>query len=394
MYQGRPRYNNRPRGRNFARGGGGGRRIKTFDPSFLIHKSTSGVSTEDVVHLIKHNSFDEFNLSNELKSSLKRNNFEKPTLIQDQAIPEILNGRDLVGISNTGTGKTAAYLLPLIDKVQRDNKSKVLIIAPTRELAVQIADDLRSFASNVRSVVCIGGTSIGRQSSGMHSNPRFVIGTPGRLDDLAKRRVLHFSWFDTVVLDEVDRMLDMGFVHEIKKMIGQLPKVRQSLFFSATLDSRTRSIMNDLLTDPVSVSVQSEEAGTHISQEIVKTVGRDKKHVLVEVLDNREVTKSLVFVRTKRGADSLSKLLLDKGFKAAVMHGNKSQHQRQKSLELFRQGSVSTLIATDVASRGIDVDDITHVINYDLPESKESYIHRIGRTGRLGKKGVALSFIE
>jgi len=393
------------RGRNFSHSNGGGRRgggrnrggrgrynAKTFDPRTIIGRVEEPVS--EVAYVVR-NKFSDFLIEYKLKQNIERRGYNEPTPIQDQTIPEILLGRDVVGIANTGTGKTAAFLIPLINKVIKNNRSRTLIIAPTRELAVQIEKELRSFSENLRmsSVICIGGVSIKPQISRLRNRPNFVIGTPGRLLDLNNQGKLNFRDFDSVVLDEVDRMLDMGFINDVKKIVSALPGNRQSLFFSATMDEKIKSVMSSFLRDPIMVSVKTRDTSANIDQQIVEIKGRNKTHVLCDILDKQEVEKTLVFVRTKRNANNLSKILYNGGFKNAVMHGNKSQNHRQRSLTEFKNGAVNVLIATDVASRGIDVKDITHVVNFDLPETYEDYIHRIGRTGRVDKKGVALSFI-
>jgi len=389
-------YNNR---RRFSRNNNGGKRtIKAFDPRKLIHNTNLITSsTDDKVEEPQINSsFSDFYLKPEVKSAIKYRNYNVPTPIQDQSIPTILEGKDVVGIANTGTGKTAAFLIPLINKVLSNNQSKILIVAPTRELAVQIDEEFRQFTKKLRlySTVCIGGVNIRRQINDLSRNPHFVIGTPGRLLDLSNQKKLYLSNYDSVVLDEVDRMLDMGFIHDIKKIISQLPSDRQSLFFSATLDSRTKSVMNDFLKNPVIITSQSTQTKLDIAQEAIELNGRDKNTLLQEILDEKDVVKAIIFVRTKHGVDKLSRMLSKNGFKTTVMHGSKSQNHRQRSLNDFREGVVDTLIATDVAARGIDINDITHVINYDLPETQEDYIHRIGRTGRSGKKGSAISFVN
>ncbi len=386
MYKQR-NYSRNSRGRNnYSRGAN----IKSFDPRTVIGKT---VNQSPSVCEVK-NKFSDFVLDGRLASNIADHRFDAPTPIQDQAIPEILAGRDVVGVANTGTGKTAAFLIPLLNKVSRD-KSRVLIITPTRELAVQIEKELQSFSKgmNIYSVVCIGGVSIHGQVNRLRREPQFVIGTPGRLLDLENQRYLDFSRFNSIVLDEVDRMLDMGFIVDMRKIISKLPNTRQSLFFSATLSERVRGIMSQFVSDPVMISVKTADASTNVYQDIIEVRGRNKADVLCELLDQKEVSKTLVFMRTKRSADKLHRNLLNVGFHTAVMHGNKSQNQRQRSLEQFRHGKVNTLIATDVAARGIDVDDISHVVNYDLPESYDTYIHRIGRTGRVDKKGIALTFI-
>ena len=386
MYKQR-NYSRHSRGRNY---NSRGANIKSFDPRTVIGKING--YTSDVCEI--KNKFSDFVLDGRLAQNIANHRFDAPMPIQDQAIPEIMSGRDVVGVANTGTGKTAAFLIPLINKAIL-NRSRVLIITPTRELAVQIEKELQSFSigMGIYSAVVIGGVSIHGQIHKLKRNPQFVIGTPGRLLDLENQRIIDFSRFDSIVLDEVDRMLDMGFIVDMKKIISRLPSNRQSLFFSATLSERVKGIMSQFVSNPVMISVKTADASTNVHQDIIELRGRNKADVLCELLDTKEASKTLIFMRTKRSADKLHRSLMDVGFHTAVMHGNKTQNQRQRSLEQFRNGRVSALIATDVASRGIDVDDITHVINYDLPEDYDTYIHRIGRTGRVDKKGIALTFI-
>jgi superfamily II DNA/RNA helicase len=386
MYK-RRNYSRHSRGRNH---NSQRANIRTFDPRTVIGKTNS--STLDVYEI--KNKFSDFILDGRLANNITDHRFSAPTPIQDQAIPEILFGRDVVGVANTGTGKTAAFLIPLINKVVL-KRSRVLIITPTRELAVQIDKELQSFSRGmgIYSVVCIGGVSVHGQINKLRRGPQFVVGTPGRLLDLENQRQIDFARFDSIVLDEVDRMLDMGFINDMKKIIVKLPKNRQSLFFSATLGEKVKSVMGQFVSNPVMISVKTADASTNVHQDVIELKGRNKADVLCELLDQKEVSKTLVFMRTKRSADKLHRNLSNIGFQTAVMHGNKTQNQRQRSLEQFRHGRINTLIATDVASRGIDVDDISHVINYDLPESYDTYIHRIGRTGRVDKKGIALTFI-
>lgn len=380
------------------RGGRGGRRIKTFDPRELIKNTNTPEKESPLIGAQEEitMSFSDFDIRDELKHSVKSRGFETPTRIQVETIPEILQGRDVVGISNTGTGKTGAFLIPLIDKALINKSSRVLIVAPTRELALQIDEEFRQFRNNLKlySAVCIGGVKIQKQIRVLKHKPRFVIATPGRLLDLSNQRKISLQTFDSVVLDEVDRMLDMGFIHDVKKIVKQLPKERQSLFFSATLDAKTKSVMQDFLRNPKIIRIQETKTNLDITQEVVVLDGVDRDTVLQNILDEKEVEKTLVFLRTKRRVDKVSKLLNRNGFRTSVMHGNKSQSQRQRSLKELREGRIEALISTDVAARGIDIDDITHVINYDLPETEEDYIHRIGRTGRKGKKGTAISFID
>jgi len=384
--------NNRFRPRRAGARRQGGFRIKTFDPSHVVNNAPVFKQEK---YEPKH-TFSDFAISENLKVSINRRGFTIPTPIQDQAIPEILKNRDVVGIANTGTGKTAAFLIPLINKVMLNRGQRVLIITPTRELAVQIENELTLFTRNlgIYSTVCIGGVSINAQIHRLQRKPQFVIGTPGRLLDLNNQRKLDFGQFGSVVLDEVDRMLDMGFIRDVQKIISQLPHHRHSLFFSATVGSSVMNVMKQFTLKPVTISVKSQNSTINVDQEIIRVNGRTKLEVLQELLDQREFEKVLVFGRTKRGADKLARDLARTGFRVSTIHGNKTQNQRQKSLELFRQGRVNILIATDVVARGIDVDNITHVINYELPETYDHYLHRIGRTGRAGKKGKALTFVN
>ncbi len=376
---------------------GGSRKQATFDPThFILSLKIETKKTEQQEsHQILH-SFNDFKISNNLKVNITKRGYTSPTPIQDKIIPHIIEGRDVVGIANTGTGKTASFLIPLLDKVLGDQTQKVLIIAPTRELAVQIRAELFEFSKGlpVRSTLLIGGSSLNRQIESLRRGQNFVIGTPGRIKDLNQQGKLPFNQFNNIVLDEVDRMLDMGFIHDIKAIIEALPTKRQSLFFSATVTDKIKEIMNGFLTNPVHVSVKTQDTSLNVKQDIVKLAGRPKIDVLRELLVLEEFQKVLVFGRTKRGAEKLSKVLQSKGFKANAIHGNKSQNQRQRALQQFKDDYVQVLIATDVIARGLDIENVTHVINYDLPESYESYIHRIGRTGRADNQGVALTFVE
>lgn len=341
------------------------------------------------------NKFSDFGVAIDLKDNIAKRGYENPTPIQDQAIPRILEGNDVVGIANTGTGKTGAFLIPLINKVFKDKSQKILIITPTRELAVQIEKELYSFTKDlgIYSTICIGGMPIRRQIYDLDRNPHFVIGTPGRLLDLYQQRYINFYDYQTVVLDEVDRMLDMGFLPDVERIISNLPSPRQSLFFSATMTDKVRQVMNKFTANPVAISVKTQDTLIKVKQDVVRVNGEGKLPTLIKMLDSREFEKVLVFGRTKRGVETLNRELNKSGFLAASIHGNKSQNQRQNALEQFKFGKVRILLATDVASRGLDISDITHVINYDLPETYEDYVHRIGRTGRANKTGVAITFV-
>jgi len=342
------------------------------------------------------NSFVDFALGEIVQKNVVARGYDKPTAIQDKAILPILEGRDLVGLANTGTGKTAAFLLPLITKVAKDRHQKVLVVAPTRELAVQIQDEFKLFSRGmgIFSTLCIGGASLNGQARQLSRRPNFVIGTPGRIKDLEGRRILNLRQYGNVVLDEVDRMLDMGFIRDIRQIISFLSQKRQSLFFSATIPKETREIMQNFLTDPVTVSVTTGSTANNVDQDIIRTKGKNKIEILHDLLIQEEFRKVLVFGRTKWGVNKITASLTERGFKAVAIHGNKSQGQRLRALRMLKNDEVQILLATDVASRGLDIEDITHVINYDVPGSYDDYVHRIGRTGRAGKKGVALTFVE
>jgi superfamily II DNA/RNA helicase len=391
-------FNRRQKGRhNFNRFGGNRfqskGRVKSFDPTNVINAPQVRNDSEE--YIISH-SFSDFKISDRLKENILQKGYKIPTPIQDRAIPSILEGKDLIGIANTGTGKTAAFLIPLIENITKNNRQKVLIITPTRELAMQIKDELFDFSKNlgIYCALCIGGTNIRRQIADLRRNPNFVIGTPGRIQDLLRSRCLNLSGFSAVVLDETDRMVDIGFIKDIKSIISLLPRARQSLFFSATIDGKTREILESFVQNPVTVSVKKRETAENITQSTINISDSgmrvDKLH---ELLVNPEYEKVLVFGRTKHGVQKLTDELVKRGFKADAIHGNKRQAQRIRTLEKFKRNEIKILIATDVASRGLDIPNVSHVINYDLPESYEAYIHRIGRTGRADKRGTALTFI-
>jgi superfamily II DNA/RNA helicase len=379
-------------GRGFSRGRGGFRR-KAIDVSKFINKV---VITEKVEVFTPEHNFNDFKIDQRLKNNIADRKFVFPTPIQDRIIPQILMGKDVVGMANTGTGKTAAFLIPLINKVILNHDEKILIIVPTRELAQQIQDELRAFVKGmpIYSVSCVGGMSIHAQISDLRRMHNFVIGTPGRLKDLIDRRIIDLKSFKSVVLDEADRMLDMGFIHDMKYVMNSMPKEKHCLFFSATLSIEIERLMKEILKDPLVISVKTQEISKNIEQDVVKVPRERKLDELVKLLGQKEFNKVLVFLQTKHGAEKISKALLDKGFKAGSIHGNKTQANRQKTLTSFKNHQIQVLVATDVAARGLDINDISHVINYDIPESHEDYVHRIGRTGRGDKKGKALTFID
>ncbi len=341
--------------------------------------------------------FSDFKLSDYLKVNIQNKGYKIPTPIQIQSIPAILEGRDLIGLANTGTGKTAAFLIPIIDKIFKDRNQKAFIITPTRELAVQINEELKSFSQNMSlySGLLIGGSNMHRQISDLRRNPHVVIGTPGRLKDLMERNYLKLHNFQTFVLDEVDLMVDIGFINEVKYFLSFLPKQRQSLFFSATISPRIQEILRAFVQNPVTVSVKTQDTAQNVDQDVIKVHDSSRKiEQLHDLLIKDGFDKVLIFGRTKHGIEKLNKELTFRGFKTGALHGNKRQSQRRRTLDSFKRNQIKILLATDVASRGLDIDNVTHVINYDLPETYDDYIHRIGRTGRAGKTGFALTFIN
>ncbi len=344
-----------------------------------------------------HNSFEDFPISNPLKRNILLKGYKAPTPIQDQSIMPILQQRDLIGLANTGTGKTAAFLIPIIDQIFKNRNKSALIIAPTRELAVQINDELRSFTKDmsIYSALIIGGTNEQRQIHNLRRHPHFVIGTPGRMKDLIDRRYLKLEDFSIFVLDEVDLMVDIGFIEDVRYFVSLLPEQRQSLFFSATISPKIRTILDTFVKNPITVSVKMQDTSENVDQDVVKVIHKETKvDQLHDILIGKDVDKVLVFGRTKHSVDALFKELTFRGFKTGAIHGNKTQGQRKRVLESFKSSEIKILLATDVASRGLDIPDVTHVINYELPESYDDYIHRIGRTGRAGKTGKALTFVD
>lgn len=343
------------------------------------------------------NKFSDFGFSAGLQTNLDKREYSTPTAIQDQSITPIMQGRDLIGLANTGTGKTAAFLLPLIEKVLKRNFERVMIIAPTRELAIQIDNEFRAFAAGLRlySAVCVGGTPIHKQLFNLKRDPHFVIGTPGRLKDLSDRGALKYSAFGNIVLDEVDRMLDMGFINEITLILNSLPVKRQSLFFSATMPEKIRHLVKQFTLNPITVEVKTGNTSANVMQDIVRVKNKDEKFgKLQDLLNDEEMTKVLIFSETKWDVEKLAVNLSKTGYQAESIHGGKRQSQRERALASFRNDHCRILVATDVAARGLDIGDISHVINYTLPQTYDDYVHRIGRTGRGQKYGQALTFVE
>ena len=377
------------------RGGGRGRGASTsIHPSKFVNKA---VITETVEQFVPEHKFSDFLIDERLKNNIITKGYVDPSPIQDRAIPHVLKGDDVVGIANTGTGKTAAFLIPLIHKVLSNPKENILIMCPTRELAIQIEDELKGFIKGMQlySVCCVGGAPIGSQIRALRYRNEFVIGTPGRLKDLIERKVLNLSYFKTVVLDEADRMLDMGFINDMKFMMAQMPKERHTLFFSATLSPEISALIKDFLKNPVMISVKTQDTSKNVDQDVVRVErGENKLDVLHSMLIQPDFNKVLIFGRTKHGVEKLTTLLKDRGFKAESIHGDKNQSARQRALKNFKDDKAQVLVATDVAARGLDISGVSHVINFDIPATYEDYVHRIGRTGRAGKKGKAFTFID
>ncbi|MFA6432720.1 MAG: DEAD/DEAH box helicase [Candidatus Paceibacterota bacterium] len=389
----RPFRGGRPK--HAPRGGGkkGGNLGEFINPARFINKV---VMTEEVAAFKPEHAFSDFAIDDRLKQAIISKGYVVPTPIQDRTIPHILKGSDLVGIANTGTGKTAAFLLPLIHKVLLQPKEHVMIIVPTRELALQIDQEFKGFSKGMKmwSVCCVGGMPIGRQISSLRLTHNFVIGTPGRLKDLIHRGMIKPANFRTIVLDEADRMLDMGFIGDMRLVMSAMPKDRHTLFFSATLSPEIEKLIGEFLKEPVRISVKTGDTSRNVEQDVVRVAnGKNKIDVLRELLNQKEFSKVLIFGRTKHGVERLSQLLIERGFKTESIHGNKNHSKRQQALRLFKEGNVQVLVATDVAARGLDIADISHVINYELPGTYDDYVHRIGRTGRGSKKGKALTFI-
>ncbi len=367
--------------------------MPTFDPSQFINKNP--VQAEEKAYEAQH-AFTDFNLDPKLAQTIARAGLKTPSPIQDQIIPIILDGKDVIGLAETGTGKTAAFLIPLIQKTLNEYGRQTLILAPTRELAIQIEDELRKLSSGFKlfSTVCVGGTGIRPQIQGLRRKNHFIIGTPGRILDLIERGNLRPQNIRTVVLDEADRMLDMGFIHDMRKILEDIPPSRETLFFSATMSKEIERLVNDFLREPVTISVKKRDVTSSVSQDVVSYGDHDKFQVLTDLLKKDEFKKVLIFGAMKHSVEKLSKELTHAGVPSESIHGNKSHGQRQTSLRKFKAGTVRVLVATDVAARGIHVDGVTHVINYDLPNTFEDYVHRIGRTGRGNAKGKALTFVR
>lgn len=386
---GRGRRNNSNHSRRPSRGP----RKENIHPSKFVQPARQ-VEQEEYVPT---HTFADFDLEPLLQRNIASKGFDVPSPIQDQAIPHGLAGRDVIGVANTGTGKTAAFAVPLLNKLIAQPSSRALIIAPTRELAQQIITEFKELAkdSGLRGTLLIGGAPMRPQLKDLSYTPAVVIGTPGRIKDHMSRGSLKLRGVETVVLDEVDRMLDMGFVHDMREILGQLGTPRQSYFLSATVDHRVRRLIDEFSNDPVTVSVKTADTSENVQQDIVNYRNRDDQiEKLHELLLEYESGKFLIFNETQRSVESLSKTLQQRGFKADSIHGGKSHGQRHRALSGFKENNTRVLVATDVAARGIDIADITHVVNYTTPQTYDDYVHRVGRAGRAGRSGSALTFIQ
>ena len=346
--------------------------------------------------------FSDLGLDPRILSAIDAAGYTHPTPIQEQAIPIVMNGGDVTGVAQTGTGKTAAFALPTLDyllehpELRKPKKPRVLVLAPTRELASQIADSFREYSKFMDCVTLtvFGGVKINKQIRDLQKGAHVLVATPGRLLDLMGQGALFLSEIEVLILDEADQMLDMGFINDIKKILVNVPKDRQTMLFSATMPKTISDLAGQYLKDPVKVSVDPESTtAERVNQGVIHVATGDKLKLLGAVLKGQDMERALVFTRTKHGADKVVRKLLQDGVQAAAIHGNKSQPQRTKALAAFKKGTTPVLVATDIAARGIDVDGVSHVINFEMPNVAEQYVHRIGRTARAGKEGLAISFV-
>lgn len=386
----------RPSQRGRSGGRSGGRFKKSdLDPSTLVNKS---IKVNDGGKKVVTRAFIALEIHSQLQEKIKRKGFVNTTEIQDKTFEFLSRGESVIGIANTGTGKTGAFLIPIINRLIVDKKNhKTIVLVPTRELAQQVDQEFRSLSKGLKifSSCFIGGTSINKDLDKLRRTNHVIIGTPGRINDMINRRALKLNEFSNLVLDEFDTMLDMGFLKEVQKIIDQMHKRRQTILFSATENEKQQGIINGIVKDYQKVRVSDGQANTdNIYQEVIKTKGDDEKiEILMDFLSKEAFKKVLIFSETKRQVSKLCRQLKRLEVKVDEIHGDKSQQYRTKAIQKFKSGNIQVMVATDVAARGIDIDNITHVINYRIPFSKESYIHRIGRTGRAGKEGYAITFL-
>lgn len=343
--------------------------------------------------------FNTLKITEPILKAIKEQGYEDATPIQEQAIPHALKGRDILGCAQTGTGKTAAFSIPTIQHLKAHDRTKIrsLIVTPTRELAIQIQENISAYArhTSIKSTVIFGGVPQKPQERAIRNGVDILIATPGRLNDLINQKIINISNVEIFILDEADRMLDMGFLHDVRKIIAKLPVKKQTLFFSATMPKEIRALTKTLLHDPVTIEVTPASTTVEkIKQTLYYVDKANKKHLLRDLLKNRDIQNALIFTRTKSNANRLAKYLEEAHISTGVIHGNKSQNARQLALKQFKEGKSRVLVATDIAARGIDVQELSHVFNYDIPNEAESYVHRIGRTGRAGKSGTSISLAD
>jgi superfamily II DNA/RNA helicase len=369
-------------------------------PAAAQSAAAARVRTQKVSSLT---SFHDFNLDGAITRALAEEKYLTPTPIQAQTIPTVMSGRDVIGIAQTGTGKTAAFALPILHRLAASTRPpvrkscRVLVLSPTRELSGQILDSFRTYGRylRVRAALAIGGVSMGGQVRALLSGVDALVATPGRLLDLVKSNALRLGDVECLVLDEADRMLDMGFIHDIRKIVAKLPAQRQTLMFSATMPRAIAELAAHMLRDPMKVAVAPVASTVErVEQRVVRVDRSAKTATLIDVLRREPIDRALIFTRTKHGADKVVRGLIREGISAQAIHGNKSQNQRERVLAAFRKGEVRTLVATDIAARGIDIDGVSHVVNFDLPNVPETYVHRIGRTARAGAEGIAISLCD
>jgi superfamily II DNA/RNA helicase len=398
------RDQSRPHGRGRFSSQGGGRQSRPFNPKKGFRKdfiderlfiNKDAAVTETTNYTPKHK-FTDFGVVEMLSENLTKKGLITPSPIQDQAIPIALQGADVIGIASTGTGKTAAFLIPLINKLVADKDHKIMVLAPTRELALQVEKEFVDFTRGMKlfSVACVGGAPIIKQIKELELGVHVVIGTPGRVKDLIERGRIRMDFFGSIVLDEADRMLDMGFIDDMRYILGKMPENKQGLFFSATFSPEIKRLCSDFLNNPVTISVKTRDTAASVVQDVVR-VSSDKEKVeaLHEILLNKDYQKVLIFREMKRHVDGLQEELAARGFKVLALHGDMHNRERERAVRSLTLGKVQALIATDVAARGLDIDDVSLVVNYDIPNNYDTYVHRIGRTGRGTKLGHALTFV-
>ncbi len=370
--------------------------VSSIDPKSLIKKAETAIESKPVAT----GSFSQFKLNQRLQQNIDKKGYTTPTEIQSRSYKSLLEGKDMIGVANTGTGKTGAFLIPLIQRLAENPRDQftTLVVVPTRELALQVESEFKSLTHGMKLFVScyIGGTAMGKDLTKARRGSHMIVGTPGRLMDLANRGAIRFQDVSVLVLDEFDRMLDMGFVNDIKKMVARMQNREQTLLYSATVDPKQRKIIDSLVYRPVEIKVSQGTTSTNTVEQDIIEVGptEDKFGKLVDLISQDSFERVILFAETKRLVNRLTKKLSQTGIPSGMIHGDKSQNYRNAAIEQFKKGKTKVLVATDVAARGIDIQDVTHVINYQLPLTMDSYIHRIGRTGRAGKKGMAYTFIN